>query len=220
MNQNDDRHLEKDQVENDQVENDLAVAAEVEQLESWFADVSKQFPEPPCRVLEHVKMRTNVAVGELRLEEVTSPLASGLNSSSADAIALTKSAVRREFAGAKSADQPAASKSNGLAWGALMTLASAALIAIVVLPGFLKSTTSVREGEPIAEASAVDDWAYVLTATSSSEFDDRVAGFESDIDDVSDAFVSSQVLADELGFDEIEDAIDQLYSDSDSFLDS
>ncbi len=210
MNNHDDGHFECD----------ATVAAEIEQLESWLADVSKQFPEPPCNVIEHVKMRTSVAVGE---QQLVGSMGSPTLVPSAKAMASTKAAVRRELAEVATVangDRPVAAKGKGMAWGALATFASAAMIALVVIPGVLNSTKPDQENDAVAEVSAVEDWAYVLTAASSGEFDERVAGFKSDIDDLRDTFASSQDFADELGFDDIDDAIDQLYSDSDSLLDS
>jgi hypothetical protein len=208
---------------NPQFESERALAAEVEQLELWFAKVSKRYPTPACRVIEQVKIRTSVAVGEHALADAAEGLSpfelTKVAPPSIKTVAATKDAVRQELAKLKAAggDKRApASKSRAPWWGAMMTLASAAMIALVVLPGYLKST----EPKEVAEVSALDDWAYVLTEATSTEFDNDVAGFKADMNELDDALVYSEDLPDELGIDDIEDAIDQLYSDSASFLES
>ncbi|GJM25807.1 MAG: hypothetical protein DHS20C16_22220 [Phycisphaerae bacterium] len=222
MNQNDDQKLDQE----------LSLAAEVEQLEKWFAECSKQYPEPASRVIEHAKMRANVEAGEQNLSEAANGSASfGVAKTvppCAKTIVATKSAVRRELVelavtggddAGSTGDVPARKVPM---WGALMTLASAAMIAVVVLPSLLKST----EPQNAVGVSALDDWAYILTDSTGfdfgtdSDFDSDIEGFESDLNDLGDALVSLPDITDELGTEDIEDAIDQLYSDSASLLDS
>ena len=98
----------------------------------------------------------------------------------------------------------------------MMAIARFALIALVILPKSPDPDTPKN----IADVSAIDDWAYVLTESNDSELDSDLSGFKSDLNEFGDSLVSLDDFADELGTDEIEDAIDQLYSDSASFLDS
>ena len=212
-----------------QFEYDALLAAEVEQLESWFARLATQYPEPACRVIETVKMTTKVAAGELFLNGAvndSSALAVAETvPPSARTLAATKDAVRRELATvAVRREGPVSVRNEGRekrtnwapVWGGLTVMASAALIALVVLPGYLNT----EDPRDVTKVSALDDWAYVLTDSTSSDFDSDVEGFESDLNDLDDSFASLQDVTDELGTEDIEDAIDQLYSDSASFLDS
>ena len=105
---------------------------------------------------------------------------------------------------------------NAFKWGSLLAMASAAVIALVILPKSPDPDTPKN----IADVSAIDDWAYVLTESNDSELDSDLSGFKSDLNEFGDSLVSLDDFADELGTEEIEDAIDQLYSDSASFLDS
>ncbi|HNO77847.1 MAG TPA: hypothetical protein PKN33_07275 [Phycisphaerae bacterium] len=212
-----------------QFESDAMLAAEVERLESWFAEFAAQYPEPPCRVMEQVKMATELVVSERCMSAAVGDVSmismATTAPPSSETMNATKAVVRRELmamAGAKNnsknngKDNRNVPTGNAFKWGSLLAMASAAVIALVILPKSPDPDTPKN----IADVSAIDDWAYVLTESNESELDSDLSGFKSDLNEFGDSLVSLDDFADELGTDEIEDAIDQLYSDSASFLDS
>ncbi len=216
-----------------QFESDAKLAAEVERLESWFSEVATHYPEPECEVLEQVKESVEVVVREQCLAEAVgdASVLGGVKTAppSAKTLSATKDAVRRELV-ALSYENPSSKNlsnrnddrniptGNAFKWGSLIAMASAALIAFVILPNRPGADTPKN----VVDATAIDDWAYVLTDSESgdSEFESDLSGLQSDLNDFGDSFVSLDDFADELGTDDLEDAIDQLYSDSVSFLDS
>ncbi|NOX58487.1 MAG: hypothetical protein GXP29_06470, partial [Planctomycetes bacterium] len=106
---------------------------EVETLETWLTNTMRQFPEPPCRVIEQVKSRTGIAASEFVLDGFVAGggEAGEMPTPSAQTLLNVKAAVKRELA-------LGATERKSHRWfrysGAVMALATAAVIALVIIP--------------------------------------------------------------------------------------
>jgi hypothetical protein len=190
------------------------LASEVAELEAWFASCAANYPEPACRVIEHVKMRTRVAVGEFDIPSVSPP--------SVETLASVKDAVRRELevteASRVAVFNPTVSVKRLSLLGAL---AAAAVIALVFVPTWLSngpSTTSDSE-------SILDDLGYALGISFEadpvdSELPDDADATGNYAGDSSDTFVSLPDDTEESDLDEIDAAIDLLLEESAISLDA
>lgn len=190
------------------------LASEVAELEAWFTDCAARYPEPTCRVIEHVKMRTQVAVGELSIPSVPPP--------SDRTLASVKDAVRRELevteASRVSVFNPGV---TGRRLSLLGGLAAAAVIALVFVPTWLSNAPSTASDSE----SILDDLGYALgisfeADSADSEFVDDADATEEYADNSSDTFVSLLDDTEESDLDEIDAAIDELLEESAISLDA
>lgn len=191
-----------------------SLVSEVAELEAWFTDCASRYPEPPCRVIEHVKMRAQVAVGELSIPSVPPP--------SDQTLASVKDAVRRELEVTEASRVAVFNPSvTGRRLSLLGGLAAAAVVALVFIPTWLGNAPITS---PDSE-SILDDLGYALgisfdSDAVDSELTDDVYATEEYADNSSDTFVSVLDDTEQPDFDEIDAAIDELLEESAISLDA